>query len=354
MERRVLKGAAGVHSRDGPPSQGPRGALKQGAQSGWYRESRLVPLGTGLFLFSSIIQEVREMFRGTGTAVITPFSGGGVDYESFGRLLNWQIESGVEFLVVLGTTGESPTVTGEEREEIIKFALETVSGRVPVVVGTATNDTASTVALCRQAEELGVDGLLVVTPYYNRPTQEGLYQHYKAVSDAVNVPVIIYNVPGRTGCNLLPETAARLSALPHMAGIKEAAGDMFQVDMLVKLIKKDRPDFVILSGNDDQAFHLVNSGGDGVISVLSNMMPKETSDMVRLALAGDTAGARALHQRMLPLMKNLFVEANPIPVKYCVNRLGYCENELRLPLVPASESCAALMEETMKECGVSL
>jgi 4-hydroxy-tetrahydrodipicolinate synthase len=294
------------------------------------------------------------MFRGTGTAVVTPFSGGAVDYESFGRFLNWQIESRVEFLVVLGTTGESPTVTAGEREEIIKFALKTAAGRVPVVIGAATNDTASTVELCKHAEGLGADGLLVVTPYYNKPTQEGLFRHFEAAARAVKIPIILYNVPGRTGCNMAPETVARLSALPNIAGVKEAAGDMYQVDMLVRLIKKNRPGFSILSGNDDQAFHLVNSGGDGVISVLSNMMPKETSDMVRLALAGDTAGARALHQRMLPLMKNLFVEANPIPVKYSVSRLGYCRNELRLPLVPASEKCAALMEETMKDCGVRL
>jgi len=294
------------------------------------------------------------MFGGTGTAVVTPFKEGGVDFESFGRFLNWQIEGGVEFLVVLGTTGESPTVTADERAEIITFAVKTAAGRVPVVIGTGTNSTANTIALSQQAEALGADGVLVVTPYYNKPTQEGLYQHFKAVAASIRIPLIVYNVPGRTGTNILPETVRRLSRLLNVAGIKEAAGDVAQIDTLVRLIKKDRPDFAILSGNDDQAFHLVNSGGDGVISVLSNVMPRETSDMIRLALAGEVEKARELHHRMFPLMKNLFMESNPIPVKYAVNRLGLCRNELRLPLVPASEKCMAVIDESLKECGVSL
>lgn len=294
------------------------------------------------------------MFGGTGTAVVTPFKEGGVDFESFGRFLNWQIENGVEFLVVLGTTGESPTVTAAERAEIITFAVKAAAGRVPVVIGTGTNSTASTIALSQQAEGLGADGVLVVTPYYNKPTQEGLYQHFKAVGAAIKIPLIVYNVPGRTGTNILPETVHRLSRLLNVAGIKEAAGDVAQIDTLVRLIKKDRPDFAVLSGNDDQAFHLVNSGGDGVISVLSNVMPRETSDMIRLALAGEVEKARELHHRIFPLMKNLFVEANPIPVKYAVNRLGLCRNELRLPLVPATEKCMAVIDESLKECGVSL
>ena len=294
------------------------------------------------------------MFGGTGTAVVTPFKEGGVDFESFGRFLNWQIENGVEFLVVLGTTGESPTVTADERAEIITFAVRTAAGRVPVVIGTGSNSTAGAVALSQQAEALGADGVLVVTPYYNKPTQEGLYQHFKAVGAAIKIPLIVYNVPGRTGTNILPETVHRLSRLLNVAGIKEAAGDVAQIDTLVRLIKKDRPDFAVLSGNDDQAFHLVNSGGDGVISVLSNVMPRETSDMIRLALAGEVEKARELHHRMFPLMKNLFMESNPIPVKYAVNRLGLCRNELRLPLVPATEKCMAVIDESLKECGVSL
>lgn len=294
------------------------------------------------------------MFAGTGTAVVTPFKDGGVDFESFGRFLNWQIEGGVEFLVVLGTTGESPTMSPSEREEIISFAVKTSAGRVPVVIGTGTNSTAHSIELSRQAEDLGADGVLVVTPYYNKPTQEGHYQHFKAVAAGIGIPVIIYNVPGRTGTNILPETVQRLSRIQNVGGIKEAAGDMGQIDMLVRLVKKERPDFSILSGNDDQAFHLVNSGGDGLISVLANVMPQETSDMIRLALAGEVEKARELHHRMFPLMKNLFLESNPIPVKYAVSRLGFCRNELRLPLVPASEKCMAVVDSSMKECGVVL
>ena len=294
------------------------------------------------------------MFAGTGTAVVTPFKDGGVDFESFGRFLNWQIEGGVEFLVVLGTTGESPTMSPSEREEIISFAVKTSAGRVPVVIGTGTNSTAHSIELSRQAEDLGADGVLVVAPYYNKPTQEGHYQHFKAVAAGIGIPVIIYNVPGRTGTNILPETVQRLSRIQNVGGIKEAAGDMGQIDMLVRLVKKERPDFSILSGNDDQAFHLVNSGGDGLISVLANVMPQETSDMIRLALAGEVEKARELHHRMFPLMKNLFLESNPIPVKYAVSRLGFCRNELRLPLVPASEKCMAVVDSSMKECGVVL
>ena len=294
------------------------------------------------------------MFRGTGTAVITPFKDGSVDYESFGRFLNWQIDGGVDFLVVLGTTGESPTITAEERPRIVEFALKTVAGRVPVVVGTGTNATASTISLSQQASELGVDGLLVVGPYYNKPTQEGYFQHYSTVAESVKKPIIVYNVPGRTGSNIAPDTVLRLSRIANIAAVKEAAGDLAQIDTLIRTVKRERPDFAVLSGNDDQAFHLVNSGGDGVISVLSNVMPRETSEMIRLALAGETAKARELHLRLFPMMKNLFVEANPIPVKYAAFRLGLCSNELRLPLVPASERCASIVDASMKECGTAL
>ncbi len=294
------------------------------------------------------------MFRGTGTAVITPFKDGSVDYESFGRFLNWQIDGGVDFLVVLGTTGESPTITAEERPRIVEFALKTVAGRVPVVVGTGTNATASTISLSQQASELGVDGLLMVGPYYNKPTQEGYFQHYSAVAESVKKPIIVYNVPGRTGSNIAPDTVLRLSRIANIAAVKEAAGDLAQIDTLIRTVKRERPDFAVLSGNDDQAFHLVNSGGDGVISVLSNVMPRETSEMIRLALAGETEKARELHLRLFPMMKNLFVEANPIPVKYAAFRLGLCSNELRLPLVPASERCASIVDASMKECGTAL
>ncbi|MDD2378992.1 MULTISPECIES: 4-hydroxy-tetrahydrodipicolinate synthase [Aminobacterium] len=293
------------------------------------------------------------MFSGTGTAVVTPFKSGKVDYESFERFLNFQINGGVDFLVVLGTTGEAPAVTAKEREEIVRFVVKTVEGRVPVVVGTGSNSTEAAIELSNQALSLGVDGVLVVTPYYNKPPQEGLYQHYRTIASRINKGrLIIYNVPGRTGVNILPETVLRLAEIENIVGIKEASGDEAQVDYLIRKMQKQRPNFFILSGNDDQAFHLVNAGGDGVISVLSNVAPRETSTMIRFALDGEIGKARELHLRLFPLMKGLFCETNPIPVKYGVSRLGYCENELRLPLIPASSKAMAVVDEALKESGI--
>ena len=290
-------------------------------------------------------------FKGTGTALVTPFSDKGIDLESYGRFIDWQIENKVEFLVVLGTTGESPTVKPEERVEMIRFAVKHVKGRVPVVIGTGGNDTAHAVESSQEAEKLGADGVLVVTPYYNKPSQEGLFQHFRAIAQAIGLPVILYNVPGRTGVNLLPETVVRLSEVKNIAAVKEASGNQAQVDETIRLLR-GRPDFSILSGNDDQAFHLVNAGGHGVISVLSNVAPRLTSDMVRACLAGDVATARELHLRLFPLMKNLFMETNPMPVKYGVSRLGFCANILRLPLVPASEKCRAQIDADMDAAGL--
>ena len=292
------------------------------------------------------------LFKGTGTAAITPFSENGIDYENFGRFIDWQIEQKVEFLLVLGTTGESPTILGAERDELIKFFVKKVNKRVPVVVGSSSNSTAVTIENSVNAQKMGADGLLVVTPYYNKPTQEGLYQHFKAVSEAITIPLIIYNVPGRTGVNILPETVLRLAEFKNIAAIKEASGNQVQVDELLRKIHILRPDFSVLSGNDDQAFHLVNAGGQGVISVLSNIAPRGTSDMIREALSGNVAKARELHLRLLPLMKNLFMETNPIPAKYGAHKLGFCKNILRLPLVPASEKCVSQIDADMKECGL--
>jgi len=292
------------------------------------------------------------LFKGTGTAVITPFNENGVDYENFGRFIDWQIEQKVEFLVVLGTTGEAPAIIKNERDELIKFFIKKVNGRVPVVVGTSSNSTAVTVENSKAAQEMGADGVLVVTPYYNKPTQEGLYQHFKAVSEAISIPIIIYNVPGRTGVNILPETVLRLAKFKNIAALKEASGIQAQVDELLRKIHVLRPDFCVLSGNDDQAFHLVNAGGQGVISVLSNIAPSYTSDMIREALSGNVVRARELHLKLFPLMKNLFMESNPIPVKYGACKLGFCKNILRLPLVPASENCCKQIDADMKECGL--
>lgn len=292
------------------------------------------------------------MFRGTGTALVTPFRDGAFDEKAYRRLIDSQIEGGVTGLIVLGTTGESPAVEESERERIIKCAVSQAEGKAQVIVGTGSNSTAHAAESSLRAQDLGAQGVLVVTPYYNKPTQEGLFCHYQAVAEAISVPMIIYNVPGRTGCNILPETILRLSQLDNVAAVKEASGDMAQVDDLIRRIKPRRPGFMVYSGNDDQAFHLVCSGGDGVISVLSNVAPGETSSMISKALSGDLEGARADHLRLFPLMKSLFAETNPIPVKYAVSRLGLCTGEIRLPLVPASRTTMDRVERDMKDLGL--
>ena len=284
------------------------------------------------------------MFRGTGTAMITPFREKEVDYDNFGRFINFQIDNGVNALIVLGTTGEAPSVSEAERERIVSFAVKKVAGRVPVIIGAGSNSTVHTIETSKQAFGLGADGVLIVTPYYNKPTQEGLYRHYREVAENIGGPLVIYNVPGRTGCNMLPATVLRCAEIENIAGIKEASGNMAQVDQLIRDVKKLRPDFKVYSGNDDQAFHLVCSGGDGVVSVLSNVKPRETSEMMNATLEGDLEKGRGLHMNLFPLMRDLFVETNPIPVKYAVSRMGYCENLLRLPLVRASHETEELID----------
>ncbi|HCZ06200.1 MAG: 4-hydroxy-tetrahydrodipicolinate synthase [Thermotogota bacterium] len=293
------------------------------------------------------------MFKGVATALITPFSEGAVDYKSFEKFIQWQIEKGVDALLVLGTTGEAPSISEEERKELVSFAVKLVNGRVPLIVGTGTNSTEKTLKMTLQAQDLGADGALIVTPYYNKPVQEGLYQHYAYIAKRVEIPIIIYNVPSRTGVNILPETVVRLAAdFKNIVGVKEASGNMAQIDLLLLKLKGVRDDFLVWSGNDDQAFHLMCSGGHGVISVLSNVVPDLTAMMCKKTLEGNLEEARELHLKLFPLMKALFVETNPIPVKFGVSLLGMCKNELRLPLVPASEKTRELVESTMKELGV--
>jgi 4-hydroxy-tetrahydrodipicolinate synthase len=293
--------------------------------------------------------------KGTGTAVVTPFTEDNrVDYESFAKFLEFQIKSGVDALIVLGSTGEAPAIEPDERNEIISFAVRQADGRVPIIIGTGSSSTTHTIEMSRQALSLGADGVMVVTPYYNKPTQEGLYQHYAAVAGNIDGPLIIYNVPGRTGSNILPQTVLRCAEIENITGIKEASGDLKQIDSLIRQIRKRRPEFSVFSGNDDQTFHLVCSGGDGVISVVANVMPAETSQMINATLEGDLGKAAELHLRLFPLMKDLFIETNPIPVKYAVSRLGYCRNSLRLPLVTASEKAVSVIEKAMEESGTRL
>ena len=292
------------------------------------------------------------MFRGTGTALITPFKNGKVDYSAFRRFVRFQLDNGIEALVVLGTTGESPCVSDNERKELTKIAVDESGGKVPVIVGTGTNSTQKTIELSNKAFDDGADGVLVVTPYYNKPTQEGLYRHYGEIATRVGGPVIIYNVPSRTGSNISPETVLKCAQFESIVGIKEASGNQYQVDYLIKLLRSTEAQMNVWSGNDDQAFHLCCSGGDGVISVLSNIAPSQTVSMIRASIAGEINTARDTHMQLLPLMNALFVETSPIPVKYAVYLLGYCENELRLPLVELTEKNEKVVRAAMEESGV--
>ena len=275
------------------------------------------------------------VFTGAATAIITPFQNGKVAYDAFERLLEWQIEKGIDALVVCGTTGEASTLTDEEHREVIRFAVEKVAHRVPVIAGTGSNDTDYAIDLTRYAGEVGADAVLLVTPYYNKATQKGLYESFKATADASTVPCILYNVPSRTGCNLLPATVARLAEHPRIVAIKEASGNISQIAELAALVG-DKMD--IYSGNDDQILPILALGGKGVISVLSNPMPRETSELCRLFFEGDIAGARKLQLDLLPFVNALFSEVNPIPVKAAMARMGFGENSLRLPLTPMEEA----------------
>ena len=271
------------------------------------------------------------VFTGAATAIVTPLTKDGVDYEQFARLIDWQIDEGIDAIVVVGTTGEGSTLTDDEHKEAIRFCVERVAGRVPVIAGTGSNDVAYAISLTKYACEVGADAMLLVTPYYNKATQNGLYETFTAIANASTKPCILYNVPSRTGCNLLPATVARLADHPNIVGIKEASGNISQIAELASLVG-DRID--IYSGNDDQIVPVLSLGGKGVISVLSNIMPKATSDMCRMYMEGDTKGALELQLRLLPLINALFSEVNPIPVKAAVSAMGYCENYLRLPLTP--------------------
>ena len=291
----------------------------------------------------------KPIFTGAATAIITPFKDGKVDFESYKSLIDMQIAGGIDAIVTCGTTGEGSTLTDEEHREVIKFTVDYVAGRVPVIAGTGSNDTAYANDLSKYACEVGADALLLVTPYYNKATQKGMYESFKATADLCDKPIILYNVPSRTGCNLLPETVAKLAEHPRIVAIKEASGNISQIAELAYLAG-DKID--IYSGNDDQIVPVLSLGGIGVISVLSNLMPRETSDICKKYLAGDTAGALKLQLDLLPLVNNLFTEVNPIPVKAAMAAMGYGENSLRLPLTPMDEAKEAVLLEIMKGHGL--
>ena len=286
------------------------------------------------------------VFKGAATAIVTPLTKDGIDYESFGRLIEWQISEGIAAIVAVGTTGEGSTLDDKEHKEAIKFCVEKVAGRVPVIAGTGSNDTAYAIELTKYACEVGADAMLLVTPYYNKATQKGLIESFKAIADASTKPCILYNVPSRTGCNLLPESVLALADHKNIVGIKEASGNISQIAELARLVG-DKLD--IYSGNDDQIIPILSLGGSGVISVLSNLMPKETQKICDDFFAGDTKTALKTQLDLLPLIDALFCEVNPIPVKCAMAHMGYGENYLRLPLTPMEEAHEARLVALMKE-----
>ncbi|MBQ2875705.1 MAG: 4-hydroxy-tetrahydrodipicolinate synthase [Clostridia bacterium] len=289
------------------------------------------------------------IFTGAATAIVTPLTKDGIDYEQFGRLIDWQIEAGIDAIVAVGTTGEGSTLDDREHKEAIKFCIDRVAGRVPVIAGTGSNDTAYAIELTKYACEVGADAMLLVTPYYNKATQRGLYESFVAVADISTKPCILYNVPSRTGCNLLPATMAKLAEHPNIVAIKEASGNLSQVAELAHLCG-DKVD--IYSGNDDQILPILSLGGKGVISVLSNLMPAETSKMVKDYLKGEVAAARDAQLRLIPLINALFCEVNPIPVKAAMAAMGYGENYLRLPLTPMEPENEKKLLSLMKAEGL--
>ncbi len=295
--------------------------------------------------------KTKTIFTGAGTAIITPFNENGVDYEKFAKLIDWQIEEGIDSLIVGGTTGEGSTLTDEEHREIIKFSVEQAKGRVPIIAGTGSNDTDYAVDLTKYAAEVGADAALVVTPYYNKATQKGLIKMYEVIADASDIPLILYNVPSRTGVAIEPKTLAVLADHPNICGLKEANGDISKIIEEFSLVG-DKID--IYSGNDDQVIPVLSMGGKGVISVLSNVLPKETSNMCKLFFDGKIKEAAAEQLRMLPLINALFSEVNPIPAKAAMAAMGYCEDSLRLPLTPMEDAHRTVLFDEMRKLGIKI
>jgi len=289
------------------------------------------------------------MFKGSMTAIVTPFKDGRVDEKALRRLVDWQIASGTDAIVVCGTTGEAATLTYDEHFAVIDAAVEESAGRVPVLAGAGSNATANAIKLGRQAKEAGADAQLQVTPYYNKPTQEGLYQHFRAIAEVVDLPMILYNVPGRTSVNLLPETTARLSNIDSIVGIKEASGDLGQVR---EAIAKTPDDFALYSGDDAMNFDIYKAGGAGAISVTANVSPERVSAIWDAHDGGDDDEAERLHKELAKLNKAMFIETNPIPAKTSLAVMGRIQEEFRLPLTPISEGNRRELKDVLKEYGL--
>lgn len=289
------------------------------------------------------------MFKGSMTALITPFRNGALDEAAFTRIIEWQIGEGTHGLVPVGTTGESPTLDHEEHKRVIELSVQAAKKRVPVIAGTGSNSTQEAVELSRYAEEVGADGVLVVTPYYNKPSQEGLYRHFKAINDAINIPIIIYNIPGRSIVDMSVQTMARCYELKNIVGVKDATCNLARPSQTRALLG---PDFCQLSGEDGTALAFMAHGGAGCISVASNVAPRLCSQFQEACMAGDFKRALMLQDQLLPLHEVLFIETNPSPVKYAVSRLGFCTPEVRLPMVPVSDATRKAVDDVLMNLGL--
>ena len=285
---------------------------------------------------------------GCGTALITPFKNGAVDYDAFAALVDRQVEAGIDFLVPLGTTGETPCLEDDERIKVLQVAKEHSKG-LPVVVGGGTNSLNHTIRSMQMLDPYGVDAFLIVVPYYNKPTQEGQYQYFKAVAESTDKPIVLYNVPGRTGANMSAETTLRLAEIDNIVAVKEASGNRTQIE---EILRNAPEDFMVLSGNDDDTLWMMQNGGAGIISVASNVAPKQMADFIAAIREGDMAKAEEMNRILTPLFTNCFVESNPIPAKAALHAMGLICNELRLPLVPSQQSTYELMVETIKGIGL--
>ena len=289
------------------------------------------------------------MIKGSLVAIVSPMhDDGSLDFDAYRRLINWHVAEGTSAIVAVGTTGESPTVTPNEHGELIKVAVEAARGRVPVIAGTGGNSTAEAIELTRHAKQVGADATLQVVPYYNKPTQEGLYRHFRKIAETVDLPVILYNVPSRTVADMSTDTTVRLAQVPGIVGLKDATGDLARGAQLLKHLP---PSFALYSGNDDSALALMLLGGHGVISVTANVAPRQMSEMCAAALAGDLKRARRLNAELLPVHFKLFVEPNPVPVKWALARAGRIDGGIRLPLVPLSKQSEAVVQGALQEAG---
>ncbi len=291
-----------------------------------------------------------EALKGCGTALITPFlSNGGLDEKALASLVRWQIQEGIHFLVPCGTTGESPTLKHDEHLAVVDITVKTAAGRVPVIAGAGGNDTAKVISLIAELKKLGVDGILSVSPYYNKPTQEGIYQHFRALAESTDLPIIVYNVPGRTGSNILPETILRLAQIPNIAGVKEASGDISQIG---EICTKAPAEFRVLSGDDSLTLPVIALGGHGIISVASNEAPGMMSRFASVCLDGKWEEARDWNRKLYPLMKINFVETSPIPVKAALSMMGKIQEVYRLPLVRISEGARTRISAVLSDLGL--